>query len=174
MGCRPASISIPGVLHTSDGGKNWDWQEIEMNRGTLSSVCCLDSCTGWAVGDGGMAGYGTVLKYVRDTTSVSDQELNNAPYPETFRLFQNYPNPFNLETTIRYYLPVSSRVSIAIYNLEGQLVKTLLSREMKPQGNHSVCWNGKNQDGKMVSSGVYLYKLEVERNHTVKKLVVVK
>lgn len=163
----------PLILCTSDGGKNWNLQESGMRRGWLASVCFIDSCTGWAVGDGGMGGYGTVLKY-SSTTSVKDSNFNKNLNPEGFKLFQNYPNPFNLETTIRYYLPVSSRVSISIYNLKGQLVKTLLSREMKSKGNHSVCWNGKDQHGKTVSSGVYLCKLETERNQLVKKLVVLK
>ncbi len=74
------------------------------------------------------------------------------------QLLDNYPNPFNPETTIRFSLKEASSVSIGIYNVKGQLVKTLLS-EVREAGNHGVLWNGRDDNGNAVSSGVYYYRM---------------
>jgi len=72
----------------------------------------------------------------------------------------NYPNPFNPQTTIRYVLPSVEKVSLCIYNIKGQKVKTLI-QETLPAGKHSVIWDGRDSNGKRVASGVYFYKLEM-------------
>ncbi len=79
--------------------------------------------------------------------------------PASFTLYPNYPNPFNPATTIRFDLNRSAKVSLKIYNVLGQEVRTLVSGQMPP-GVHSVTWDGKDQRGQNVSSGVYLYRLE--------------
>ncbi len=82
--------------------------------------------------------------------------------PSTFSLFQNYPNPFNPETEIRFYLERGRRVELKVYNPIGQLIKTLVKDKLSP-GFHSVVWDGTNNDGNQVPSGVYIYTLEVSR-----------
>ncbi|MFQ5708035.1 MAG: Ig-like domain-containing protein [bacterium] len=82
--------------------------------------------------------------------------------PSTFMLFQNYPNPFNPDTEIRFFLDENREVSIKIYNLIGQLVKTLVQETMTP-GFHTTLWDGTSNDGKPVPSGVYIYALEIKR-----------
>ncbi|MFB3145565.1 MAG: FlgD immunoglobulin-like domain containing protein, partial [Nitrospirales bacterium] len=79
--------------------------------------------------------------------------------PKTMMLEQNYPNPFNPSTTIRYAVPEAGEISLKIYNLNGQLVKTLLSGVVTA-GNHQVVWDGTDSSGSQVASGAYLYKLE--------------
>ena len=79
--------------------------------------------------------------------------------PRTFRLFQNHPNPFNAHTTIGYDLPKPARVSLCVYNVEGQLVKVLVDA-VKEQGHHTVRWTGIDRQGNPVSSGVYLYRMK--------------
>jgi hypothetical protein len=74
-------------------------------------------------------------------------------------LSRNYPNPFNPGTTIQYRLPQSATVSLIIYNLKGQAVRSLLKTDETP-GEHSVRWNGENERGERVPSGVYVYRLE--------------
>jgi hypothetical protein len=84
-----------------------------------------------------------------------------------FALEQNYPNPFsqiprfagNPSTVISFQLPVSSKVRLAIYSITGQLVRTLVDRGVAA-GAHSAAWDGRNDHGHMVASGVYVYKLE--------------
>ena len=80
--------------------------------------------------------------------------------PQTYSLKQNYPNPFNPITTIDYDLPKTSNVILKIYNTLGQEVVTLVDRKQTP-GEKSVVWDGLNNIGKQVSSGIYIYRLEV-------------
>ncbi|OGC76239.1 MAG: hypothetical protein A2145_01120 [candidate division Zixibacteria bacterium RBG_16_40_9] len=78
--------------------------------------------------------------------------------PQSFALSQNYPNPFNASTTIKFALPVSSDVSLKIYNVAGQLVKEY--KQQMNAGYRSITWDGTNMNGDVVASGVYFYKLQ--------------
>jgi hypothetical protein len=89
-----------------------------------------------------------------------DIEISMTDRPLNFELNQNYPNPFNPQTEICYQLSKSEQVSIVIYNNLGQKVRTLVSSH-KPAGYHTVSWNGRNDDGSLVTSGIYIYKLQV-------------
>jgi hypothetical protein len=88
-------------------------------------------------------------------------------------LSQNFPNPFNPSTTIKYSIKERGHVSLKIYNVAGQLVRTLASREMKP-GAHKETWNGVSNAGTPVSSGVYFYKLTAKDYSETKKMVMLK
>jgi hypothetical protein len=85
----------------------------------------------------------------------------------------NYPNPFNPETTIAFNMKETSEVSIEIYNVKGQLVKTLLN-DVKDAGSHSVIWNGKDNNGRAVSSGIYYYKMNTGKYSSTKKMIMMK
>ncbi len=85
----------------------------------------------------------------------------------------NYPNPFNPETTISYDITKKGNVTVDIYNLKGQKVKSLLS-EKQEAGKHNVVWYGDNDSGKKVSSGTYLYRVKNGENDLVKKMVLMK
>jgi hypothetical protein len=76
-----------------------------------------------------------------------------------FKLERNFPNPFNPETVIKFNLPEASKVSLNVYNVLGQVVRTLVNEEL-PSGVHSVIWDGKNAQGFNVSSGVYFYRIK--------------
>ncbi|MFQ6114226.1 MAG: T9SS type A sorting domain-containing protein, partial [bacterium] len=84
-----------------------------------------------------------------------------ASLPEQFELCQNYPNPFNPQTTIEYQLPHPGHIILRIFNLLGQEIKTLVD-EGQTAGNYSVVWDGKDNFGKGVTSGVYFYQLTVK------------
>ncbi len=99
-------------------------------------------------------------------TSVSNEEQT----PERFSLGQNYPNPFNPTTTIEYELPRDSQVVLQIYNLLGQGIRILLNNS-KPTGMHSVVWDGKNDLGQIVSSGVYIYRIQVGSFTQTRKMI---
>jgi hypothetical protein len=93
--------------------------------------------------------------------------------PTTFALHQNHPNPFNPITTIRYDLPENGPVSIIIYDLMGREIKTLVKQVSAP-GRYSVNWNGTNQWGKQIASGIYFYRMETPGYQSVKKLIFLK
>jgi hypothetical protein len=79
--------------------------------------------------------------------------------PSAFQLERNYPNPFNPSTVIDFSLPATSQVKLSVYDLTGQLVRTLVSHEM-PAGQHSVRWNGNDELNRIVAAGVYLYQMQ--------------
>jgi flagellar hook assembly protein FlgD len=93
--------------------------------------------------------------------------------PSGFSVSQNYPNPFNPLTEIKFSLPENSPVKLVIFNVLGQKVKTLLDRDMQA-GNHSVIWDGKNQDGNDVGSGIYFYRIEAGQYKVSRKMLVIK
>jgi len=92
--------------------------------------------------------------------------------PESYLLSQNYPNPFNANTTIRFATPIDGKVSLKIYNVAGQLVREF--SEFKNAGYHSLTWDGNNSNGQKVSSGVYLYKLQVGEFTEIRKMTLLK
>jgi parallel beta-helix repeat protein len=95
-------------------------------------------------------------------TDVGDFTEEGPPMPRMYQVRQNYPNPFNPSTTIVYHLPdvgyQPAEVEIVIYNLLGQKVRTLV-KERKYPGEHRVSWDGKDDEGNDLSSGIYFYKL---------------
>ncbi len=98
------------------------------------------------------------------------ENTKSSVLPKTINLGQNYPNPFNPETAIRFELPRRSFLTIQVYNMLGQKIRTLIV-EQRPAGIHIIKWDGKDDLGKNVSSGVYLYSLETENFRQVKKMV---
>lgn len=110
------------------------------------------------------------LQIVFPTGSANDD--NTTPVV-TNMLNQNYPNPFNPETTISFNLPKAGATSLNVYNVKGQLVKTLVNAELG-FGNHSIVWNGTDNNGAAVSSGVYYYRLNADNKTETRKMVLVK
>ena len=93
--------------------------------------------------------------------------------PSSFKLHQNYPNPFNPTTTIKYDIPKLSEVRIVVHDLMGRQVATLLN-DTKPAGYHKVTWNGSNQFGDDVSSGMYIFSIHSEEFNFSKKMIFIK
>lgn len=96
-----------------------------------------------------------------------------AGVPNTFELSQNHPNPFNPQTRIAYSLPKAGRVSLEIYNTLGQQVRTLVQAH-QPVGSHSVSWDGKNDLGALVPSGIYFYRLQAGGQTMMRKMTLLK
>ena len=93
--------------------------------------------------------------------------------PVEFALHQNYPNPFNPVTNIRFDIPEEGNVRMDIYNITGQKVATLVNGRMQP-GFHSIRWDGTNDLGKQLASGMYIYHIKAGDFRDVKKLLLVK
>lgn len=105
--------------------------------------------------------------------SVVDVANSNLNLPVAFYVYQNYPNPFNPSTTIRYSLPKSDNVLINIYDINGNLISTLLNAKQNA-GTHEVTWDGKNNSGLQVVSGVYLYKVQAGNSSKISKMILLK
>lgn len=93
------------------------------------------------------------------TTAVGVENTAEAGPLDSYQLFQNYPNPFNPETVIKFSLRTPEVVSLRIFNLKGQLVRTIVDSEQRSAGVYQISWDGTNNSGDQVSSGRYVYTL---------------
>jgi hypothetical protein len=105
---------------------------------------------------------------INGTTSVGE-----TPEVAWFGLSQNYPNPFNPLTSIEFSIDRTASVSLRIFDVAGKIVKTLIQKDLGP-GKHAVHWNGLDDGGRQVASGVYVYRLEAEGNTVTRKMVLLK
>jgi len=106
------------------------------------------------------------------TLKLSDaSQISELPPVST--LFQNYPNPFNPSTSIAYELADDGMISLDIYNIKGQKVRTLING-YQPCGRHSLAWDGKDDHGKAVASGIYSYLLNTKDASACKKMILMK
>jgi hypothetical protein len=108
--------------------------------------------------DPSVTGWGWAIDNLEIQEHITSAGSGNG-LPSTFALMQNYPNPFNPSTTIRYQLPVETRTTLRIYDVTGRLVRTLVD-ELKKAGTYAMSWDGKNDAGLTVSTGVYFSRLQ--------------
>jgi choice-of-anchor B domain-containing protein len=113
----------------------------------------------------GMAIYGDI-----ESTRIDNSVFE---IPTEFSLEQNYPNPFNPNTSIKYVLKEDAKVSMKVYNMRGQLVKTLVN-EQQTAGVKNVVWNGSDENGIQVTNGVYIYKIQANDFAQSKKMIFLK
>jgi hypothetical protein len=107
-------------------------------------------------------------------TSVDeDDPVVEGGIPVDYALHQNYPNPFNPSTTITYAVPTAGMIGLDIYNVLGQKVRTLL-HEVRPAGTWQTVWNGMDDTGKLVPSGIYFYRLSSSDVSITKKMMLLK
>jgi len=109
-----------------------------------------------------------LYNYVVDVNEEHETEL-----PKNYGLTQNYPNPFNSQTNIEFQVPNQSIIKLEIYNILGQKIRTLVNQEISP-GNYSVSWNGKNDFGESVNSGIYFIKFSSDSFSDTKKMTLLK
>ena len=123
------------------------------------------------IGTGSRDGLGADLDPLSGAPDVRFALDSNEPL--SFRLDQNFPNPFNPETTIRYSVPEASEVRLIIYNLQGQQVRVLINAPHSA-GRYNTRWDGRDEIGRSVSTGVYVYRLDAGTNVALRKMVFVK
>ncbi|MDP2172582.1 MAG: T9SS type A sorting domain-containing protein [Candidatus Cloacimonadaceae bacterium] len=111
---------------------------------------------------------------IRISSFPVDNDDEYSPPAALPQLYQNYPNPFNPVTTIAFDLVKADTASLKIYNLKGQLVKTLLKDSTLNAGNHSILWDGLDEQGRKAASGIYLYRLSTSTQLITKKMVLAK
>jgi Peptidase family C25/Propeptide_C25/Carboxypeptidase regulatory-like domain/FlgD Ig-like domain len=129
-----------------------------------------------------LVGYETItqedISVTANQTTIVDFDLiqtgsDDIIIPEDTALLGNYPNPFNPRTTIKFALKENSQVNLEIYNVKGQKVKTLVNNKMDA-GIHQAVWNGLDNMGKHVSSGIYFYKLHTQDFTSMDRMILLK
>ncbi len=168
----PGGVLDNRPLFTEFGMSAFFWTATE--RTTPGYAWARDiSCNLTSVGRGGYAlDYAGSVRCVRDEPmGVGDDE--SAALPFGFDLHQNFPNPFNPSTAIEYGLPSRSTVTIEVFNVAGQRVQTLVN-EVKAAGTYQVEWDGMDETGRTVSTGVYLYRFRAGDYEATKKMLLVK
>ena len=112
------------------------------------------------------------MKIIHIGGKTTGVDRRDSGIPQSFQL-QNYPNPFNPTTTIQYTVTRASRVQIEIYNQMGQFVR-LLKDELTSPGNYTIPWNGKNDRGKTVASGIYIYQMVTDKKIDSNKMLLIR
>lgn len=102
---------------------------------------------------------------------TGNSDVNISPVANN--LDRNYPNPFNPETTIRFSIKEGGNVQLNVYNLKGQLIRSLVNAQLSA-GQHRIVWNGKDNNGNAVASGIYLYKMETANYSSMQKMMLMK
>ena len=149
-----------GIFITTDGGTSWE-EQISSAIYPLRSVYFINENTGWVIGE-----LGLILKTTNGGVTFINEDLDQIP--NGFSLNQNYPNPFNPNTKISFSIPATNLVCIKVYDLNGELVETLLNEE-KSAGTYSIYWNAAAK-----SSGVYFYKIQAGNFTETKKMILLK
>ncbi len=156
---------IEGRLYkTNDSGGNW-LIDLQMLNSSFFALSLADGKKAWIVGENGL------ILYNNDIHTYVNPGKNE--FPQSFYLGQNFPNPFNPSTTIEFSLTHSEDIKLEIFDLLGRKVKTLLSSHLEG-GLHSAVWNGSNEKGFLIPSGIYVYRLTAGSFHQSKKMILIR
>jgi hypothetical protein len=109
----------------------------------------------------------------QDFIQITIEAIEEIPLPACTALKSNFPNPFNPETTISYDMAKSGRARLEVFNVKGQAVKTLVNGHVEA-GTHFINWNGRNEAGNNVSSGIYFYRLTANGKTLTNKMMLMK
>ena len=147
------------------------WDKSAQKEFTLKpeEVQFCDPQTGTSIYPVPFSGFGTAAVSITVVSSVSTPSGQEV-IPQGYILHQNYPNPFNPRTRISYALLHSSQIELEIYNLRGDVVKTLYNGN-QTMGHHFVEWDGTNNLGEKVATGIYFYKLTANNFVETKKMI---
>jgi len=127
------------------------WRKSDGQEMSASAWKVMDALTDQSLG--------YQLAYANNAVFIIQASASEVSLPADFGLKQNYPNPFNPETTICFELPQAAHANIAIYNLQGQLIRTLVDDE-RIAGTHTIIWNGRNENGLPSATGIYLIRMQ--------------
>lgn len=163
------------IFKTVNGGLNWT-TEPSGTTNEINDVFFLNAANGWAVGDNGTILYRNIATGIGDNAGLNDLLAD-------FSLEPNYPNPFwsqaasrlaeNTETKIRFTLPRAVQLKLEIYNLQGQRVRVLVNGQL-PGGRHTAAWDGRDDSGRALNSGVYWCRIEAEAFTKTQRVILLK
>jgi hypothetical protein len=115
---------------------------------------------------------GLIVRY--DATAGTDPGDNPLILPRSLILYQNTPNPFNPSTTIRFDIAKSCVVNLSVFDARGRLIRNLLNNARKTAGTHQIYWDGTDEEGENIPSGIYFYRLEDGSETRTRKMVLLK
>lgn len=164
-----SNTASPFPTNTYVWSGSFGWTPVEFDLSAYSGTASFRFLFG---SDGYVTGEGWYIDDVRiesDPVSNDDQVSGIQDY----QLLGNYPNPFNPSTSISFNLPQKSAVSLNIYNLKGQKVKSLVHAEL-PSGRHDIVWNGRDDNNRSVSSGIYMYRIQAGSWQDSRKMMLMK
>lgn len=166
------------LLLKIDGGGNTEWQR--QVGGSETDACrsiILDGqndylCLGYSYSSTAGSADLYLVKMQRAGATAIDEYGDIVP-DQRIVLRQNFPNPFNMQTSIELYLPGMSAYSLTVYNVLGQVVRKW-EKDFVPAGRYTIIWDGRDEWGETVASGVYFYRLQVGESTETKKMVLLK
>jgi len=161
IGFHPGPDSV--VFRSTDGGLTW--HSVGTLEGAYECLTLLRTSDGTIYA--GTTPNGDVFKY--ELTGIEEEKASHIKV----ELLQSFPTPFNSKTTIVYQLATRSRVSLKVYNIAGELVKTLVDR-VEGRGYYTLDWDGKDSSGKEVDAGIYFCQLNVGNSTDTKKIILIK
>jgi subtilisin family serine protease len=132
-------------------------------RTTASNASTPDRLMGWGI-----------INALSAVTLVTDSSYQPPIVVDNFTVYDAYPNPFNPSTTIKYALPKEGTVKAMVYDINGSLVKTLLSGVQSGGVHSDLIWNGYNDNGSIVASGMYLVRISFDNSVITKKVLFLK
>ncbi len=153
-------VQLPGLNHLLNGNGEGEPTDTTRAIETISPEV-LELVSSWVRQHAGLGPLSTAI------------EEHSTVLPQALSLAQNYPNPFNSDTAIQFALPRSGAVELALYNLAGQRV-ALLALGVREAGTYAVNWDGRDEQGQELASGVYLYRLQVEAGVVARKLALLR
>jgi len=152
------------VLDTTKATGAMEEFDIEPSRAKFIKLVVLTPTNG-------VCQLGEIEVYLQKIQTATPEE--NIMRLTEFRLSQNHPNPFNPTTTITFQLPEQSVVELCVYNILGEKIKTLV-HESKSAGIYEIKWDGTNEYGNVMASGIYLYVIETKNYREVRKMILTK
>jgi hypothetical protein len=126
--------------------------------GTSNGAELQDPSGSWRMGNNNPGNLSLVTNPGDPTSKPNPTSVANQNIPTSYKLLNNYPNPFNPSTIITFEIPQAENVLLAVYNINGELIRTLANKNYSA-GSYKVVWNGKDDIGNNVSSGIYIYRI---------------
>jgi photosystem II stability/assembly factor-like uncharacterized protein len=175
-----------GLRYTNNTGETWQGISMRYQHGLVRYIEFDDYGNGYAYRPSREdyhgeiittdkvipGGYNFLLCMKNDGTFIENETIDNTVL-KSIKLRPNYPNPFNLRTKIVYQLPNTGSVSLKIYNISGQLIRTLVDKVQKSD-EHTVLWDGLTDNGVEVTSGVYFYRIESGKEVKTRKMILLR
>ena len=157
-----------------DSTTGWrHYEAVHQAQDDATGISVRARFNNWVTGTAYFDDFSVVKMVVAGTGGLEPEPGQTAKVADKYMLLRNYPNPFNPETTIEYVLPNRSQVSLTVYNILGQHLRTL-TNTVQVAGTYKMVWDARNENGELMPSGVYLYVLSTNERQITKKMVLMR